>query len=73
MAGWKQFVTQLTGVAAYGVTTAIAATVIFSAVKMTMGLRVSEEEEFEGLDVGEHGLEAYPDLQLRPASKGSGI
>jgi Amt family ammonium transporter len=38
-----------------------------------MGLRVSEEEEFEGLDLGEHGLEAYPDLALRPAAKGSRI
>ena len=73
MAGFRQFMIQLAGVAAYGVTTAVAATVIFFIVKMTMGLRVSEEEEVEGLDVGEHGLEAYPDLQLRPAAKGSGI
>ncbi len=69
MAGWKQFVTQLIGVGAYGVTTAVAALIIFSIVKMTMGLRVSEEEEDEGLDVGEHGLEAYPDLQMRPSAK----
>ena len=31
--------------------------------KATMGIRVSEEEEFEGLDIGEHGLEAYPNFQ----------
>jgi Amt family ammonium transporter len=37
-------------------------------VKMVMGLRVSEEEEYGGLDVGEHGQEAYPDFQF--ASKG---
>ncbi|MEN8262259.1 MAG: ammonium transporter [Nitrospirota bacterium] len=73
MAGVKQFATQLIGVGAYGVTTAVAALIIFSIVKATMGLRVSEEEEFEGLDVGEHGLEAYPDLQLGTAGKGSGI
>lgn len=28
-----------------------------------MGLRVSKEEEIEGLDIGEHGMEAYPDFQ----------
>ena len=29
-----------------------------------MGLRVTPEEEVEGLDMGEHGNEAYPDFQL---------
>ena len=66
-----QFMVQLIGVGAYGAATAIAALIIFSLVKATMGLRVSDEEELEGLDVGEHGLEAYPDLNL--ASKGSRI
>lgn len=73
MAGLKQFAIQLLGVGAYGITTAVAATVIFSVVKATMGLRVSEEEEVEGLDLGEHGLEAYPDLALRPAAKSSAL
>ncbi len=73
MAGLKQFGIQLLGAGAYGITTAAAAFTIFSLVKVTMGLRVSEEEEFEGLDVGEHGLEAYPDLTLSPSSKGVGI
>ncbi|MEQ9825843.1 MAG: ammonium transporter [Puniceicoccaceae bacterium] len=36
--------------------------VITLVVKAAMGLRVSEEEEFEGLDIGEHGQEAYPDF-----------
>ena len=36
-----------------------AAAAIFLAVKATMGLRVSEEEELEGLDFGEHGMHAY--------------
>jgi Amt family ammonium transporter len=73
MSGWKQLGIQLLGVGAYGITTLIAAFIIFTLVKITMGLRVSEEEEVEGLDLGEHGLEAYPDLQLRPAGKSSGI
>ena len=59
----KSFVTQLIGVASYGVACVIAAVVIFGVIKMVMGLRVSREEEVLGLDVGEHGMEAYPDFQ----------
>ena len=36
---------------------------IFAALKYTIGLRVSRAEEIGGLDVGEHGMEAYPDFQ----------
>jgi Amt family ammonium transporter len=61
------------GVGAYGITIVTVAFEIFTLVRITMGLRVSEEEEVEGLDLGEHGLEAYPDLQLRPAGKNRGI
>jgi len=35
---------------------------VWFVVKMVMGIRVSEEEEYEGLDVGECGLEAYPEF-----------
>jgi Amt family ammonium transporter len=69
MAGLKQFGVQLLGACAYGIAASSAAFLIFYIVKTIMGLRVSEEEEFEGLDVGEHGLEAYPDLQLHSATK----
>ncbi len=68
MAGAKQFGIQLTGVAAYAVATAVSAFIIFSIVKAVNGLRVSEQEEMEGLDIGEHGLEAYPDFQLHPSA-----
>jgi ammonium transporter, Amt family len=37
--------------------------VIWYALKVTMGIRVTAEEEAEGLDIGEHGNEAYPDFQ----------
>lgn len=37
---------------------------IFKAIKATSGLRVSEEEELEGLDISEHGNEAYADFQV---------
>jgi Amt family ammonium transporter len=38
-------------------------------IKLVMGIRVSEEEEWEGVDVGECGLEAYPEFV---GTKGSG-
>ena len=59
----KSVVTQLIGVAAYGVACVVSALVIFGLLKVTLGLRVSKEEEVLGLDVGEHGMEAYPDFQ----------
>jgi Amt family ammonium transporter len=43
----------------YGAFTFACAMGIFLAVKATMGLRVSPEEEIEGLDYGEHGMHAY--------------
>jgi Amt family ammonium transporter len=38
--------------------------VMFFLIKKTIGLRVSEEEELRGLDVGEHGMEAYSGFQI---------
>ena len=51
--------TQLIGVLAYGAFSFAAALLIFFALKLSMGLRVTAEEERLGLDVGEHGMEAY--------------
>ena len=53
------FVTQLIGVVAYGLISLPAALIIFTVLKSTVGLRVSEEEERGGLDVAEHGMESY--------------
>lgn len=53
------FVTQLIGVLAYGAFTVVTVFIVFAAINATMGLRVSEEEEIEGLDLGEHGMHAY--------------
>jgi Amt family ammonium transporter len=61
-AGFAQLGYQLVGIAAYGVVTFASAMLIFGAVKAAMGLRVSPEEEMEGLDIGEHGMQAYPDF-----------
>jgi Amt family ammonium transporter len=61
--GGAQIVSQLKGILAIGVFTFVFAIVLFLIVKAIMGLRVSEEEEVEGLDIGEHGNEAYPNFQ----------
>lgn len=50
---------QLIGIAVYAVASIIGSFVLFSLVKAVMGLRVSAEEELEGLDAGEHGVAAY--------------
>jgi Amt family ammonium transporter len=67
LASGAQFVSQLKGVVAVGLFTFVFAYVVFYVIKLTMGLRVSTEEEIEGLDIGEHGNEAYPDFT--PAHK----
>jgi Amt family ammonium transporter len=59
------FGAQLLGIGAYGVFTFASAFAIFYVLKATVGLRVSEEEELEGLDLGEHGQHAY-DLAAGP-------
>jgi len=61
------FGTQLVGCVAVIVTAFVASFILCAALKAVMGLRVSAEEETEGLDIGEHGNEAYPDFS--PAHK----
>lgn len=53
---------QAIGVLAVGGFTLVAAFIFWGLIKAVMGLRVSEEEEREGLDFGEHGNMAYPDF-----------
>ncbi|MCH2169483.1 ammonium transporter [Myxococcota bacterium] len=53
------FGVQLVGVLAYGAVAFPSAMAIFLVLKATTGLRVSEQEELEGLDYGEHGMHAY--------------
>lgn len=65
------FITQLIGVVAYGVFTVVCSLVLFLIIKAIMGLRVSEGEEMEGLDLGEHGMMAYPDFQQIAEAGGS--
>lgn len=64
MASIEQFLTQLTGVGIVGAFCCISAFIILFILKITIGLRVSEREELEGLDEHEHGMSAYPDFGL---------
>jgi Amt family ammonium transporter len=63
-AGADQFLYQLTGVGAVGVFCCLSAFVIIFALKKTVGIRVSKDEEIEGLDINEHGMDAYSDFRL---------
>lgn len=58
------FVVQAIGVLAAGVFCFVFALITWLAVRQVMGLRVSEEEELKGLDIGEHGMEAYGGFQV---------
>ena len=64
MASAEQFLTQLTGVAIVGAFCLATSFIILFTIKKTMGLRVSEKEEIEGLDDHEHGMSAYPDYRM---------
>lgn len=57
--GTDQLLTQLLGIAAIVAFTAVAMTIVFMAIKYTIGLRVSPTEEVEGLDIHEHGYAGY--------------
>ncbi|SKB65900.1 ammonium transporter, Amt family [Salegentibacter holothuriorum] len=62
MAGFDQLLTQLAGVGIIGAFCCISAFVILSIIKATMGLRMEEKEETEGLDIHEHGMDAYAEF-----------
>ncbi len=61
--GGTLFFAQLVGVVAVGAFIFTASFAGWSLLKATIGIRVSPEEEFEGLDVGEHGIMAYPEFR----------
>jgi Amt family ammonium transporter len=65
-----QLMVQLRGVVYVGAFTFVVSFAVWYAIKLVLGVRVSAEEEFEGLDVGEHGMSAYPDFATHPSSFG---
>jgi Amt family ammonium transporter len=58
------FLIQLTGVACYAAFCIVTSFLIIFTLKKTVGIRVSEKEELEGLDAHEHGMSAYSDFRL---------
>ena len=60
----KQFFVQLAGVAGTAVFVVTASLIAWLLIKVTLGLRVSQQEELRGLDIGEHGMEAYSGFQI---------
>jgi Amt family ammonium transporter len=63
-AGMDQFLYQLAGVGATATFCTITSFLILFTIKKTGGIRVSKEEELEGLDLHEHGMDAYADFRL---------
>jgi Amt family ammonium transporter len=61
--GGANFMTQLIGTVAVSAFAFGFAYVLFLILKVTLGIRVDEEEEVNGLDVAEHGAPAYADFQ----------
>ena len=65
--GFKQLGIQLLGMGSTALWTTVTITITFFIIKKTLGLRVSREEEMEGLDVKEHGLQsAYAGFAMLP-------
>ena len=60
--GFTQLGLQLLGIVAVGAFTFVTSGLVWLILKATVGIRVSREEELAGLDIGEHGNQAYPDF-----------
>lgn len=60
--GTAQLISQIIGIAAVGIFVVVVSLIIWLVIKAVMGLRVEKDEERQGLDIGEHGMEAYPDF-----------
>ena len=63
--GTEQLISQLIGALAYTLWAAVLAYIFFYILKISIGLRVTKEEEIEGLDIAEHGIRAYPGKRNR--------
>ena len=74
--GSADIVTQIIGIVAIGAFTVIFSAIVWSILKLTVGIRVDEDEERRGLDISEHGMEAYSGFVKEAdvlAAGGSGI
>ncbi|MGI9532352.1 ammonium transporter [Lutimonas sp.] len=64
LAGMDQLISQIVGIASYAALCIVSSFIILFALKKTIGIRVSEKEELEGLDGFEHGMDAYSDFRM---------
>ncbi|MEK6679238.1 MAG: ammonium transporter [Nitrospirota bacterium] len=60
--GTAQLISQIIGIVSVGVFVVVVSLISWLVIKAIMGLRVEKDEERQGLDIGEHGMEAYPDF-----------
>lgn len=67
---FTQLMHQIVGVLTVGGMTVLLSTIFWLALKATLGIRVTPEEELEGLDIGEHGMEAYSGFLKETGSGG---
>jgi Amt family ammonium transporter len=70
---WQQLVTQAVGVGVTFLWTFGTCFALFKLIKATIGLRVSADEERNGLDLSEHGANSYPDFAPSPVSGGVAV
>ena len=59
------FGVQALGMASIFAWTFVTSLIVWGIIKMVFGIRVSEEEEYEGVDISECGIEAYPEFGTR--------
>ncbi|WP_272127970.1 ammonium transporter [Spirulina sp. CS-785/01] len=57
--GGANFLAQILGILTIGGFTVVFTSIVWLILKAVLGLRVTDENEFEGLDIAEHGMEAY--------------
>ncbi len=69
--GARLLLVQLVTVVAVGLFTLLVSLLAWGALKATVGIRVSADEEREGLDVGEHGISAYPEFHVGTGGLGA--
>ncbi len=62
--GFKQLGIQMLGALSVIIFIIIGMSIVFKLINVTIGLRVSRDEELKGLDIGEHGMEAYGGFQI---------
>ncbi|NHE58434.1 ammonium transporter [Cyclobacterium plantarum] len=65
LSGGSQILSQLVGIFSIGAFCVLFSFLVFFVLKKTVGIRVDEREEIEGLDINEHGMHAYPDFATK--------